>query len=65
MNGLEKKAKEGWRGDSRALAVLPEDQGSSPSIHIRWLTTICNSSSRASDALRFLSIPEPMWYIYI
>jgi hypothetical protein len=33
----------------RAYTVLPEDLRSIPSTHIRWLTTICNSSSRGSS----------------
>jgi hypothetical protein len=34
----------------RALTVLPEDQVQFPAT-TWWLTTVCNSSSRGSDAL--------------
>lgn len=41
---------EGWLGTSRALAVLLEDTGSIFST-LRWLITICISSSRGFDAV--------------
>lgn len=31
------------------LAALAEDQGWIPNTHIRWLTTVCDSSSKGSD----------------
>lgn len=33
----------------RAHITLPEDQGSTPSKHVRWLTITCNSSFRRSN----------------
>lgn len=33
----------------RALTAAPEDLSLVPSIHVRWLTVICNSSSRESS----------------
>jgi hypothetical protein len=35
----------------RALAAFAENWGSVPSAHIKWLITICNSSSKRFDTL--------------
>lgn len=35
----------------KALSALPEDIGPIPRLHIWWLTTTCNSSSRCSGAI--------------
>lgn len=32
-----------------ALVAFPEDLSLVPSIHVRWLTTVCNSGFRGSD----------------
>ena len=37
----------------KACTTLPEDLGSSSSTHIRWLTTVYNSSFRRPDAFGF------------
>lgn len=35
----------------RVLSALEEDLSSLPSIHSKWLTTICTSSTEGSDIL--------------
>jgi hypothetical protein len=55
--------RKGWRDDKRlrALAALSEDLGSRSSTHMA-VHTVCNSSSRGSDAL-FWPPQEPGTHI--
>lgn len=45
----------------QVLTALAKDPGSIPKIHRRWLTAVCNSSSRVSDTPCPLGAPAHTW----
>lgn len=55
---------ESWRNSSRVPVAFSENRSSAPNIHIRWLITTCNSSSKGSDTLLASKTPAHMCHTH-